>query len=89
MIVSKDYHFLVILLKTVSQYSINNNIRKLRFPNNEMTQQALAKHQIYALRADLQARGISPDNMIEGISLVDYDGFVKLATEHDKLQSWL
>ena len=52
-------------------------------------QQALAKHQIYALRADLQARGISPDNMIEGISLVDYDGFVKLATEHDKLQSWL
>ena len=27
----------------MSQYSINNNIRKLRFLNNEMTQQALAK----------------------------------------------
>ena len=27
----------------MSQYSINNNIRKLRFLNNEMTQQVLAK----------------------------------------------
>lgn len=27
----------------MGQYSINNNIRKLRFLNNEMTQQALAK----------------------------------------------
>ena len=27
----------------MSQYSINNNIRKLRFLNNEMTQQTLAK----------------------------------------------
>lgn len=27
----------------MSQYSINNNIRKLRFLNDEMTQQALAK----------------------------------------------
>ncbi|MGB1251004.1 MAG: helix-turn-helix transcriptional regulator [Candidatus Promineifilaceae bacterium] len=27
----------------MSQYRINNNIRKLRFLNNEMTQQALAK----------------------------------------------
>jgi tRNA 2-thiouridine synthesizing protein B len=51
--------------------------------------QALANHPVYALRPDLQARGISPDNIIDGISLVDYDGFVKLTTEHDKLQSWL
>jgi tRNA 2-thiouridine synthesizing protein B len=29
------------------------------------------------------------NNIIDGISLVDYDGFVKLTTEHDKLQSWL
>ena len=52
-------------------------------------QQALANHPVYALRPDLQARGINPDNIIDGISLVDYDGFVELTIEHDKLQSWL
>ncbi|MDH3386573.1 MAG: sulfurtransferase complex subunit TusB [Gammaproteobacteria bacterium] len=56
---------------------------------SDKVQHALGKHPIYALQPDLQARGINPDNMIEGISLVDYDGFVKLTTEYDKLQSWL
>ena len=56
---------------------------------SERVQQALGKHQIYALQPDLQARGIDPANMIDGISLVDYDGFVKLTTDHDKSQSWL
>jgi len=52
-------------------------------------EQALGNHPVYALQPDLQARGVSPGNMIDGISLVDYDGFVKLTTEYDKLQSWL
>ena len=52
-------------------------------------QQALSNHPVYALEPDLQARGISSDNIVEGVSLVDYDGFVKLTTEYDKLQSWL
>ena len=52
-------------------------------------QQAIANHPVFALQPDLQARGITPDTMIDGISLVDYDGFVKLTTEYDKLQSWL
>lgn len=56
---------------------------------SEKMQQSLASHQVYALTPDLQARGISPDSTIDGISLVDYDGFVKLTTEYDKLQSWL
>ena len=56
---------------------------------SEQVQQALDQHQVYALQPDIQARGLNPDNMIDGISLVDYDGFVKLTTEHDKLQSWL
>lgn len=50
---------------------------------------ALGKHRIYALEPDLKARGIGTDKVLEGISLVDYDGFVELTTEHDKLQSWL
>ena len=56
---------------------------------SERVLQALENHQIYALEPDLQARGINPDNMIDGISLVDYDGFVKLTTDYDKSQSWL
>jgi tRNA 2-thiouridine synthesizing protein B len=52
-------------------------------------QQALGNHPVYALAADLQARGVNTDNIIDGISLVDYDGFVKLTTEYDKSQSWL
>jgi len=52
-------------------------------------QQAMEKHSIYALQPDLQARGVSEESMLDGITLVDYDGFVKLTTEYDKLQSWL
>ncbi len=52
-------------------------------------QQAMSQQQIFALEPDLQARGLNPANMVDGISLVDYDGFVKLTTEYDKLQSWL
>ena len=44
---------------------------------------------VYALQPDIQARGLSEDSMIDGVALVDYDGFVQLATEYDKLQSWL
>jgi tRNA 2-thiouridine synthesizing protein B len=55
----------------------------------EKMQQALAQHPLYALQPDLQARGINPDSVIDGISLIDYDGFVQLTTEYDKLQSWL
>ncbi len=48
---------------------------------------ASKEHSLYVLQADLDARGIK--NVIDGISAVDYDGFVKLSTEHDKVQSWL
>ena len=42
---------------------------------------------IIDIDGDQSARGIK--NVIDGISAVDYDGFVKLTTEHDKVQSWL
>jgi sulfur relay protein TusB/DsrH len=44
---------------------------------------------LYALQPDMQARGLLADATIDGVELVDYDGFVRLATEYDKLQSWL
>lgn len=44
---------------------------------------------VYALQPDMQARGLLADAVIDGVEPVDYDGFVRLATEYDKLQSWL
>ena len=52
-------------------------------------QQALASHRVYALQSDMQARGLADNAIVDGVELVDYDGFVQLATEYDKLQSWL
>ena len=52
-------------------------------------QQAMDSHRVYALQADMQARGLADNAIIDGVELVDYDGFVQLATEYDKLQSWL
>ena len=37
----------------------------------------------------LKARGIGSDKLIDGIEVVGFDGFVNLAAENDKVQSWL
>ena len=44
---------------------------------------------IAALSADLKARGIGEDKMVDGVDTVDYGGFVDLVTACDKTQSWL
>lgn len=45
----------------------------------------MGDHPVYVLKADLEARGIS--NIIDGITQVDYDGFVELVEQH-KTASW-
>lgn len=44
---------------------------------------------VYVLGPDLRARGLSEDKVIDGVSVVDYAGFVDLVTENDNVQSWL
>ena len=44
---------------------------------------------IYALGPDLKARGIGEDKIIDGVTVVDYGGFVDLVTRHENVQSWL
>lgn len=44
---------------------------------------------LYALGPDLAARGIAETQVVEGVKIVDYAGFVDLAAAHDKTQSWL
>lgn len=51
--------------------------------------EALTDVRIFALGPDLQARGIQTGDLFEAVTVVDYDGFVNLAVEHDKIQSWL
>jgi tRNA 2-thiouridine synthesizing protein B len=47
-----------------------------------------SKFKLYALGADAEARGIA-DRMMDGITLVDYEGFVDLVAEYNTCQSWL
>ena len=51
--------------------------------------EAMADRKTYALGPDLKARGIAPDRLVDGIEIVDYAGFVKLAADNEKVQSWL
>ncbi|MBS3935125.1 MAG: sulfurtransferase complex subunit TusB [Sulfuritalea sp.] len=49
---------------------------------------ALGRFKFYALIADLEARGLG-DRVIDGITPVDYAGFVDLVAENKTCQSWL
>ena len=50
---------------------------------------AVANNKVFVLGPDLKARGLSEDKLIDGISVVDYAGFVELVCTNDKVQSWL
>jgi len=50
---------------------------------------AMDELDVYCLAPDMKARGFSSANMIDGIKLVDYAGFVDLTVEYDKVQAWL
>lgn len=45
-----------------------------------LVRQALAHHPVYALAADLKARGVG--RLIEGVRVIDYAGFVELVEQH-------
>lgn len=49
---------------------------------------ALERLQVHALRPDLEARGMVAQ-LIEGVTLVDYGGFVDLAALHHTSHAWL
>ena len=46
-------------------------------------------HKLYALGPDLDARGLKADDLVSGVTVVDYGGFVDLVAEHDRTQAWL
>lgn len=50
---------------------------------------AMGNCKIYVLGPDVAARGISENKLIDGVTVVDYSGFVDLVADHDKVQAWL
>ncbi len=50
--------------------------------------EAMGSLKVYVLQPDLDARGLA-DRLIEGVSSVDYGGFVELTTANKNCQSWL
>ncbi|HJW24015.1 MAG TPA: sulfurtransferase complex subunit TusB [Rhodocyclaceae bacterium] len=47
-----------------------------------------ARMKVFALIPDLEARGVA-DRLLDGVTGVDYGGFVDLVAEHPNCQSWL
>jgi tRNA 2-thiouridine synthesizing protein B len=44
--------------------------------------------QVYVLKPDLDARGLA-DRLMDGVTPVDYAGFVELTVSNKNCQSWL
>ncbi len=54
-----------------------------------LVREALKNGPVYVLAPDLAARAIKQEGVIAGMKMVDYRGFVELATQHTRTQSWL
>ncbi|MDP1647003.1 MAG: sulfurtransferase complex subunit TusB [Rubrivivax sp.] len=50
--------------------------------------QAMKQIKVYALQPDVEARGMA-GKLVDGVTAVDYAGFVDLVAEHPNNQSWL
>ena len=55
---------------------------------SKLVQEAMKSVSIYALKPDVEARGMQ-NRVMDGVHLVDYGGFVDLVVEHNAVQSWL
>jgi tRNA 2-thiouridine synthesizing protein B len=49
---------------------------------------AMGRFKVHVLMPDLEARGLG-DRLMEGVSPVDYGGFVDLTSSNKTCQSWL
>lgn len=54
--------------------------------SEDLVRRTLDKHPVYALQADLEARGLT--SLIDGIEVINYDGFVELIEQHH-VAPWL
>ena len=59
-----------------------------RSPSAAAVRDAITRLKVYALQPDLEARGVHTA-VLDGVTLVDYSGFVDLVAEHTTSNSWL
>lgn len=52
-------------------------------------ERVLTRCRVFALGPDLEARGIQTGAVVAGVQVIDYDGFVRLAVDNERIQSWL
>ncbi|HQY28346.1 MAG TPA: sulfurtransferase complex subunit TusB [Burkholderiaceae bacterium] len=57
-------------------------------PAEARVRSAMERVKVYVLAPDLEARGMA-DRLTEGVTAVDYGGFVDLVADHPNCQSWL
>jgi tRNA 2-thiouridine synthesizing protein B len=50
--------------------------------------QLLSRSRVYVLSDDIEARGITSDELITGIEVIDYAGLVTLTVKNPVIQSW-
>nr|VFK50193.1 MAG: tRNA 2-thiouridine synthesizing protein B [Candidatus Kentron sp. TUN]VFK50819.1 MAG: tRNA 2-thiouridine synthesizing protein B [Candidatus Kentron sp. TUN]VFK51258.1 MAG: tRNA 2-thiouridine synthesizing protein B [Candidatus Kentron sp. TUN] len=50
---------------------------------------AIKSCDVYALEADIKARGMDVGKVISGIKVVNYGDFVDLVVAHDGIHSWV
>ena len=50
--------------------------------------QAVTQLKVYVLQPDVEARGMA-GKLVDGVTAVEYGGFVDLVAEHSNNQSWL
>lgn len=50
---------------------------------------AAKDNSVYVLGPDLKARGLAESQLIDGIKIIDYAGFVDLAADNDGVTPWL
>ena len=55
----------------------------------ELVKSAQVNCALYVLAPDMAARGIAEGDLVDGVTPVDYNGFVDLVAECDRTQSWL
>lgn len=49
----------------------------------------LTGQRLFVLLADIETRGISVAELLDGITVIDYADWVNLTTEYQHIQSWL
>lgn len=67
----------------------NSVLRLLQHSDlNQCLNQLLKNHQLYVLADTLAVRGISVEELVQGIRVIDYPQLVALTVQHSVIQSW-